>query len=409
LELQLTAQAPTSRRPKLREVVFAHDYPFLLAPDGRVYSDRGDWTWHRYLDFADRVTVVSRTRELPGDAALEELTLVSGPGVTYESIPSLSGPLIRFSNRADSKRRLRETLSEADALIARLPSEIGNSAIEAADDLGKPWAVEVVTCTWDSLWNYGTWQGKVYAPISWWKTRRLVRRAPYAVYETQRFLQGRYPPGGKSVGCPIVELPEVDGSVLHRRLAGIGNWQPPLRVGLIGALSVGFKGIDTAIEALGRERANLPGFELRVLGAGDPSRWQRLAAQAGLAERVHFDGVLRSGEPVNRWLDDIDLYVQPSFQEGLPRGTLEAMSRGCPAVASTAGGLPELLESESLHKPGDAERLGRLIVRAARDRDWRRAQASRNFEVARRYSKNVLDRVRSEFWGDFAARVRQPA
>jgi glycosyltransferase involved in cell wall biosynthesis len=353
--------------------------------------------------------VVSRTRELPDDAAPEELTLVSGPGVSYESIPSLSGPLIRFSNRADSRRRLREALSAADALIARLPSEIGMAAVEAADKFGKPWGVEVVTCTWDSLWNYGTWQGKVYAPISWWRTRRLVRRAPYAVYETQRFLQGRYPPGGKSVGCPIVELPEVDESVLNRRLVGIGSWQPPFRVGLIGALSVGFKGIDTAIEALRRERANAPGFELRVLGAGDPSRWQRLAAEAGLAQQVHFNGVLPSGEPVNRWLDDIDLYVQPSFQEGLPRGTLEAMSRGCPAVASTAGGLPELLEPESLHKPGDAERLGRLIVRAARDRDWRHAQASRNFEVAKGYSKAVLDRVRSEFWGDFAARVRQPA
>jgi glycosyltransferase involved in cell wall biosynthesis len=353
--------------------------------------------------------VVSRTRELPSDASLEALTLVSGRGVRYESIPSLSGPLIRFSNRADSRRRLREAISAADALIARLPSEIGMAAIEAADELGKPWAVEVVTCTWDMLWHYGTWQGKVYAPISWWQTRRLVRRAPYAVYETQRFLQGRYPPGGKSVGCPIVELPEVDESVLDRRLAGIGNWQPPLRVGLIGALTVKFKGIDTAIEALRREWDNLPAFELRVLGAGDPSRWRRLAAQAGLAERVHFDGVLRSGEPVNRWLDDIDLYLQPSFQEGLPRGTLEAMSRGCPAVASTAGGLPELLEPDSLHKPGDAEGLGRLIVRATRDRDWRRAQASRNFEVAGRYSKNVLDRIRSEFWGEFAARVRQPA
>ena len=39
---------------KLGEIVFAHDYPFLRAHDGQIYSDRGDWTWHRYLSFADR-------------------------------------------------------------------------------------------------------------------------------------------------------------------------------------------------------------------------------------------------------------------------------------------------------------------------------------------------------------------
>jgi glycosyltransferase involved in cell wall biosynthesis len=393
-------------QPKLGELVFAHDYAFLHGADGAVYSDRGDWTWHRYLDFADRVTVVSRARDLPGDAQRDALTLVSDPAVAFRPIPSLSGPLARYANRREARRRLKAALSGADALIARLPSEIGSLAIRVAERMSLPWGVEVVTCTWDALWNYGTWQGKVYAPISWWSTRRLVRRADFAVYETQRFLQGRYPARGATVGCPIVELPEVDRSVLERRLSAIDEWTPPLRIGLIGALSVGFKGIDTAIEALRRERGRLPELELRILGAGDPGRWRGLAEEAGLARQVHFDGVLPAGEAVNDWLDRIDLYVQPSFQEGLPRGTLEAMSRGCPTLASTAGGLPELLEPGELHSPGDADRLGALIVRAAGDRDWQAAQARRNFEVARRYTKPELDRVRSEFWQEFVRTVR---
>lgn len=392
---------------KLGRLVFAHDYGFLHGADGAVYSDRGDWTWHRYLDFAEHVTVVSRARELPEGTPSNALTLVSRPGVGYEPIPSLSGPIARYTNRREATRRLRDSLSGADALIARLPSEIGSLAIRVAEGMGLPWGVEVVTCTWDALWNYGTWQGKAYAPFSWWSTRRLVRKADYAVYETQRFLQGRYPARGAMVGCPIVELPEVDRSVLEQRLTRIASRQPPVRIGLIGALSVGFKGIDTAIEALRLRRADLPEFGLRILGAGDPGRWRKLADEAGLGSRVHFDGVLPAGDAVNRWLDDLDLYVQPSFQEGLPRGTLEAMSRGCPALASTAGGLPELLEPESLHRPGDAERLGALIVHAVSDRDWQLAQAERNFDVARRYSKPELDRVRSEFWGGFTRAIAE--
>jgi glycosyltransferase involved in cell wall biosynthesis len=406
-----TTPGPQEQEPqaqtRLDHIVFAHDYAFLQDANDQVYSDRGDWTWHRYLDFADEVTVVSRTRPLPVDKSLRELTLVSPPGIRYESIPSLSGPVLRFANRREASRRLRSVLAGADALVARLPSEIGSLAIEVADRMDKPWAVEVVTCTWDALWNYGTWQGKVYAPYSWWRTRRLVRRAPFAIYETQHFLQGRYPAAGKMVGCPIAELPEVEDSVLARRLEAIADWEPPLRIGLIGALSVGFKGIDTAVEALSRVRERLPAFELRVLGAGDPERWRRLAVAAGLEQQVYFDGVVPSGEPVDRWLDSIDLYIQPSFQEGLPRGTLEAMRRACPALGSTAGGLPELLEPDSTHRPGDAARLGELIVAAGLDRDWQAEQARRNFELAKRYSKPVLDERRRRFWGEFAAWVRQ--
>lgn len=396
-----------AKRDMLDGVVFAHDYAFLRGADGRVYSDRGDWTWHRYLDFASHVTVASRTVQVPPGTELDELTLVSQPAVNYVSIPSLSGPLVRFTNRREAVGRLHSALVESEALVARLPSEIGSLAIEVAERMDKPWAAEVVTCTWDALWNYGTWQGKVYAPYSWWRTRRLVRRTPQAMYETQQFLQRRYPAGGKMVGCPIAELPEVGTSVLQRRLGAIESWNPPLRIGLIGALSVGFKGIDTAIEALRRVRDRLPSFEFRVLGAGDATRWQHLAAEAGLAEQVHFDGVVPSGEPVGRWLDEIDLYIQPSFQEGLPRGTLETMSRGCPVLGSTAGGLPELLEPESMHRPGDAERLGALIVTKGLDRAWQAAQARRNFELAKRYSKPVLDRIRQEFWGEFVSSVRK--
>jgi glycosyltransferase involved in cell wall biosynthesis len=390
---------------KLGELVFAHDYAFLHGPDGTVYSDRGDWAWHRYLDVAERLTVTSRARELPPDAALQGLTPMDQAGVSYAPIPSVSGPLLRYTNRREAVRRLRSALERADGLIARLPSEIGSLAVDVAHRLGKPALVEVVTCTWDALWNYGTWQGKVYAPISWWKTRRQVGRADFAVYETESFLQGRYPSSGRTVQCPSVELPEMDNTVLDRRLGRIEGWRPPFVIGLIGALSVGFKGIDTAVEALSRERERLPAFELRVLGSGEPARWQRLAAEAGVGGQVRFDGVLPSGESVNNWLDDVDLYIQPSFQEGLPRATLEAMSRACPALGSTAGGLPELLPPDCLHRPGDAERLGTLILRGV-DREWRAAQAGRNFEVARRYTRPVLDGIRKEFFQEFARSAR---
>jgi glycosyltransferase involved in cell wall biosynthesis len=391
--------------PRLGEVVFAHDYPFLHASDGTVYSDRGAWPWQHYLAFADHVTVASRSKELTGSPS-ERLTAAARAGVSFQPIPSLSGPRIRFSNRRAGAARLRELVERADALVARLPSEIGTLAVEVAERASKPFAVELVTCTWDALWNYGTWQGKVYAPISWWQTRRVVRRAPFVLYVTQEFLQRRYPTRGQSVGCSDVELPELDPTVLERRLENIGAAGRPVRIGTIAALTVRFKGVQTALAALGRNRDRLPPFELHVLGAGDPEPWRQLARRHGVEGETHFDGTLPPGAPVHDWLDALDLYIQPSFQEGLPRSLVEALSRACPAIGSTAGGIPELLADECLHRPGDVRRLGELIVAAVADRDRQAAQARRNFDVARRYEKRVLDRVRTGFWREFAQAAR---
>ena len=393
-----------AERTRLGDILFAHDYPFLHAPDGTVYSDRGDWPWQHYLAFAGSITVASRAEALP-DASRPGLTDVTRAQVAYEAMPSLSGPWIRYSNRPRARRRMRALIQRADAVVARLPSELGTLAVEVAERTGTPYAVELVTCTWDALWNYGTWQGKAYAPISWWKTRRVVRRAPFVLYVTQQFLQRRYPTRGRRVGCSDVELPELDRAVLERRLERTSAGDP-FRIGTIAALTVRFKGIQTALKALGRIEESLPPFEFHVLGAGDPAPWRELAAQHGVAAETQFDGTLPPGEPVREWLDSIDLYVQPSFQEGLPRGLVEALSRACPALGSTAGGIPELLEPGCLHAPGDAERLGELVVRAAADRAWRAAQAHRNFEVAGRYTKEELDRVRAGFWDGFARSVR---
>lgn len=296
---------------------------------------------------------------------------------------------------------LRARLAAADALIVRLPSEIGQLALHLARKLNKPYAVEVVSCTWDSLWYRGGIQGKLYAPYSFLQTRRAVRQAPYVLYVTREFLQRRYPTRGRSVACSNVELPSSDEAVLDARLEAIASGKEPYVIGTIGTLTVRFKGVQTALAALGAVREKLPSFEYQVVGTGDPAPWRNLAELHGVGDRVSFRGVL-TNERIFEWLDRVDLYIQPSFQEGLPRGLIEAMSRGCPALGSTAGGIPELLEPDCLHAPGDAKRLGELIVRAITEPTWRHAQAHRNFEAACGYAASVLDDTRSRFWAEFA-------
>jgi hypothetical protein len=58
-------------------------------------------------------------------------------------------------------------------------------------------------------------------------------------------------------------------------------------------------------------------FEFRVIGAGDPRPWTVLAERLSLDGLVRFCGTLPTGRPVFEWLDEIDVYLQPSLQEGL--------------------------------------------------------------------------------------------
>src|SRR5699024_10353844 len=203
---------------------------------------------------------------------------------------------------------------------------------------------------------------KAYAPIMVARTQRAVARAPFVAYVTREFLQRRYPNRhGQQIACSNVRIDTPSEDVLKQRLARVARQDRPVRLGLIGTLKTRYKGIQTVFAALARTRDELPPVIFHILGAGDSIPWRKEAESCGVADLVQFDGLRNPGREVMEWLDDIDVYLQPSFQEGLPRATVEAMSRGCPVIGSTCAGIPELLSSDCCIKPGDDNHLAQLL------------------------------------------------
>lgn len=391
-------------------VLFAHDHRFIPA-QGQIWSEQQFEAalWQRYLAQFDHVTVVARHGPLPAGKTIAVLEKSSTPGVDFELLPNLSSLRGVLRERPAAKAKMRDLVIEHDAVIARLPSEIGLMAIAAAQDVGKPWAVEIVGCPWDGMRHYGSLTGRLYAPLAMKRMQRAVAASEHAIYVTQHFLQNRYPSQARNIaGVSDVILETVDDSVLEQRLARIDTvGANPLRLGLIGTLRGRFKGIQTLFDALAAQKDTLPAWELHILGGGSPDPWQQVARDAGLAEHVFFDGTLPAGEAVFSWLDNIDIYLQPSLKEGLPRALVEAMSRACPAVASTVAGIPELLPPEDLMTPGNAKELADLLVRRASDQDWMRDRARRNWQEARSFRSDILAERRDGFWQQFAQTVQQ--
>jgi glycosyltransferase involved in cell wall biosynthesis len=160
----------------------------------------------------------------------------------------------------------------------------------------------------------------------------------------------------------------VDTAAFHPLAAGErGRGDGPARLLNVADLA-DKKGQAVLLRAL----ALLPDATLEIAGEG-PERepLQRLATELGIADRVSLLGA-QPREWVAELMRAADLFVLPSFHENLPVVLIEAQASGLPAVATTVGGVPELVDDAAgeLVAPGDPEALAAAIRRTldARDR-----------------------------------------
>lgn len=101
------------------------------------------------------------------------------------------------------------------------------------------------------------------------------------------------------------------------------------------------KGLDYTLRALAiLNSLNVP-FHYTIIGDGDQKeRLLFTAHQLGIFDRVSFVGKLPQ-EEVKSYLEQSDIYIQYSIQEGFCNAVLEAQAMGCLCVVSDAEGLSE--------------------------------------------------------------------
>jgi glycosyltransferase involved in cell wall biosynthesis len=129
------------------------------------------------------------------------------------------------------------------------------------------------------------------------------------------------------------------------------------------------KGLPVLLDAIAAVRRELPDIRLTLVGDGPAAeRLRQRAAALGLADVVQFAGHADQAG-VRAHLADADVFVLPSFFEGIPVSLMEAMASGVPVVASNLPGIAELVAdgvSGHLVPAGDtdgfAARLGELLA-----------------------------------------------
>jgi glycosyltransferase involved in cell wall biosynthesis len=175
----------------------------------------------------------------------------------------------------------------------------------------------------------------------------------------------------------------------------------PLRLTVVGGLDPR-KGQDVAVEALARLRGHGLDAKLELVGRDvDPSFGERLrerSRELGLAERVTFCGERPDADAA---LADADIVLAPSRDEWTPLVVMEALARGKPVIASSVGGMVELVadgRTGILVAPDDSDGLAREVLRlAASPGSAREMAANGRREVAARFSiERSLDALENE-------------
>jgi glycosyltransferase involved in cell wall biosynthesis len=178
-----------------------------------------------------------------------------------------------------------------------------------------------------------------------------------------------------------------------RRQSGL----PPDRpvIGAIGRLSP-VKGHPVFIEAVRRVSGSGRSVQGLLVGSGpEEGALRRLVKEKGMEDSFRF---LKSDPDTARYLAMMDIFVFPSFREGLGLGLLEAMAAGRPCVASNVGGISDIVmdgETGLLFPAGDAAALSSLILRLLDDRGLcERLGASAGVFVRNNFSVGTMaDRI----------------
>jgi len=144
----------------------------------------------------------------------------------------------------------------------------------------------------------------------------------------------------------------------------------------------------------------LPNYRLVLVGDGpEEETLRRQASKLGITERIVMPGFQRNVAP---YYAMATIFALPSHSEGSPNVVLEAMSAGLPIVATTVGGVPEILEHEKtalLVTPRNPELMATALVQVLGSEELRRRLgSSAETEVQAAYTLDAYKRRLASFY-----------
>jgi glycosyltransferase involved in cell wall biosynthesis len=157
------------------------------------------------------------------------------------------------------------------------------------------------------------------------------------------------------------------------------------------------KGIQYLIEAMTIVHQKMPDTKLIIVGDGaERSRLEKHVKELDLNDCIQFAGKVPQ-ERIPEFMHQADIFVLPSLSEGFPSVLLEAMASGLPVIATSVGGIPELIDEGingflvNIKRPDE---IADRILTLMQNDDIRKEMSANNREKAELFTWDmVADKV----------------
>lgn len=361
----------------------------------RFFYSKSEHFFSRYLEgieSEDSFTVYTGLKNIPIEI-IPKFMEVTNSRIEFRKMPEFR----KLGNLISIRKLVGNVVKDADFCYLRT-GIAGSLSSFTCRKLGIPYMAIVNEDVYNNTRIHKSLIVRLSAYPLLWLNRKMIKNANYACYVTQEYLQRGYPCNGKSLGCSDIEFLDLDEKNLTQRLAKIAAHEGKIVLGSVGSVSATLKGQDTVIRALAElKKDGHSNYEYQLVGTGDQTRLRTLAESLGVADCVKFLGAFNHDD-VMKWFEDIDIYLHPSHSEGLPRTILEAMTKACPCICTSVGGIPELIDKEHLFAYNGNEVADLKSMLLAMDKDTMTTQAKINFVRSKDYDPKELERKRSDFF-----------
>lgn len=386
----------------------------LLSCDDYVYHYKGKYYartqekfdfYQRYLRVFDKLRLVTRcvVEKQLGKTRVP----LDDPRIEYIPMPFFSGPLQYAKKYFSIGMALKNITEGCDAAIVRLPSTIAQRVCDQMKKSGIPYATELVFDAKDAYESATSFLERLL-----WKVihRQMIddcAKADGVACVTEKYMQQHY-----TSKKPEAFFGHYSSLALDSSFYTSERKYPPKDVLTIAHVCTqvqykGRKGYNEVIEAI--QILKTRDVNVKVQFAGPDyhdgiRKLKQLANKLGVSDRIEFIGGVNRVQ-LSDYLEKADLYVMPTWAEGLPRVIIEAMAKGLPCITTPVSGNPELVDEHFLVSYYDTNTLADRIEELITDRVLYEQTSRNNFERSKQYEAAKLQARRDEFYKKLKERI----
>lgn len=163
--------------------------------------------------------------------------------------------------------------------------------------------------------------------------------------------------------------------------------EQPIQLAFLGLIHEK-KGIFEMVQMVAEHKLEFAGkLVIHIGGIGKVEELNAMIAQFGLEQIIRFRGWFGESDKAALY-KEVDAFILPSHNEGLPVVILEAMSYGLPIIATRVGGIPEIMEHEVngfLFEKGDIVTMKTSISAYVNNHELMRTHGRNSLELVKNY------------------------